>query len=432
MIENLIIRAERPEDYHNTELMTMRSFWNKYFPGCVEHNMLRVVRASPDFLPQISRIAEVDGKIAGAVFYTKAWIVDEIDTTKRHEVAMLGPLAVEPTLEGNDIGGALLRETLRLAKEAGIPGILVAGEPEYYPKFGFKLCEDFGITDGEGNSYDAYLCYPLCEEFKSFKGHFEESPDFGKIDDEATLERINAEFPAYRKVQVQEDFMQIFNEHLGVVESVKDGVYMVRYWELLIPCSLSKELEEKPQVGSDVQFYWNHKAQGESQITRVIENLLENDAQKDELHIRPLDVSNVEMIKAFFADVFTNEPWNDDWSDKEQLHNYILDLTGQSYSLTLALFEGSTLVGLSMGHIKHWFMGTEYVIEEFCIARSKQHQGLGTKFMQKIEEYIGKFGLTHIFLQTERNVPAYEFYKKIGFTEIEGHVSLGKEVGSAR
>ena len=33
---NLIIRAEKTADYKNTELMTMRSFWNKYFPGCAD------------------------------------------------------------------------------------------------------------------------------------------------------------------------------------------------------------------------------------------------------------------------------------------------------------------------------------------------------------------------------------------------------------
>lgn len=49
---NLIIRAEKTADYKNTELMTMRSFWNKYFPGCVEHNMLRVIRESADYLPE--------------------------------------------------------------------------------------------------------------------------------------------------------------------------------------------------------------------------------------------------------------------------------------------------------------------------------------------------------------------------------------------
>ena len=277
MIKNLIIRPERPGDYKNTELMTMRSFWNKYFPGCTEHNMLRVIRASADYLSEISRVAELDGKIVGAVFYTKAWIVSENGV--RHEVAMLAPLAVEPTLEGNDIGGALLRESIKLAKHAGIAGIILCGEPGYYPKFGFKLMQDFGITDGDGKSYDAYLCYPLSEEFTTYKGYFEESPDFEKIEDEAAIEKISKEFPAYRKVKVMDGFMQIFKEHLGVVESVEGDVFNVRYWELVIPCRLADGFDEsiagKPVEGSDVQFAWNHKVAGESRITKVIKNLLE-------------------------------------------------------------------------------------------------------------------------------------------------------------
>ena len=270
---NLIIRPEQTEDFHNTELMTMRSFWNKYFPGCVEHNMLRVIRASADYLPQISRVAELEGKIVGAAFYTKAWIVGEDGV--RHEVAMLGPLAVEPTLEGNNIGGVLICETIRLAKEAGIAGIILCGEPGYYPKFGFKLMKDFGITDAGGNSYDAYLCYPLSDEFATYKGHFEESPDFEKIEDSVALEKISKEFPAYRKIKVQEGFMQIFNQHLGVVESVDGEIFNVRYWELVIPCRLTQGLEQMPTPGCDVQFIWNHKG-GESKITKVIKNLIDD------------------------------------------------------------------------------------------------------------------------------------------------------------
>ncbi len=34
MLNNLIIRPENPADYKEAELMTMRSFWNKYWPGC--------------------------------------------------------------------------------------------------------------------------------------------------------------------------------------------------------------------------------------------------------------------------------------------------------------------------------------------------------------------------------------------------------------
>ena len=89
--------------------------------------MLRVIRASKDYLSEISRVAELNGKIVGAAFYTKAWIVGE--DGMRHEVAMLGPLAVEPTLEGNNIGSALICETIRLAKEAGLTGIILCGEP---------------------------------------------------------------------------------------------------------------------------------------------------------------------------------------------------------------------------------------------------------------------------------------------------------------
>ena len=270
MLENLIIRAETPADYKNTELMTMRSFWNKYWPGCSEHFLIRIIRDSADYIPEISRIAELDGKIVGAVYYTKAWIADG-DT--RHEIATFGPLAVEPTLEGNDIGGALMRETIRLAKEAGIAGIALMGEPGYYPRFGFGRGAEYGITDAFGNSFDALMYLPLTEEGASFRGKLLESGDFAQLEDEARLAEISKEFPSYRKVKVQEGFMQIFEQHLGRVESVEGDTYTVRYWELLIPAGLSDSVAEPPKAGSDVQFAWNHK--GESVITKVIKNLLE-------------------------------------------------------------------------------------------------------------------------------------------------------------
>lgn len=270
-LKNLIIRQERPEDYKETELMTMRSFWNKYWPGCTEHLLVRIIRESEDYLPEISRVAELDGKIVGAVYYTKVWVVNG---NMKHEVITFGPLAVEPTLEGNDIGGALMRETIKLAKEAGVSGIVLAGEPDYYPRFGFQRCWNFGITDADGNTYDALQCLPLNDEFSSVKGKFIESEDFEKLDDQERLEEISKEFPPYRKVKVQEGFIQIFEQHLGVVESVNNDVYQVRYWELVIPVKLSENIAEKPVPGSDVQFSWNHK--GDATITKVIKNLLED------------------------------------------------------------------------------------------------------------------------------------------------------------
>ncbi|MCR5706882.1 MAG: GNAT family N-acetyltransferase [Ruminococcus sp.] len=129
-------------------------------------------------------------------------------------------------------------------------------------------------------------------------------------------------------------------------------------------------------------------------------------------------------IKLLFRDVFMNEPWCDDWSDDIQLTEYLLDLTGNRNSLAFGLFDGDKLVGISLGSIMHWCSGTEYYIYEFCISRSRQHEGLGTVFLHGIEDIIRDMRIDHIFLQTEKNVPAYDFYRKNGFTELEGHVSL--------
>lgn len=69
--------------------------------------------------------------------------------------------------------------------------------------------------------------------------------------------------------------------------------------------------------------------------------------------LRELNIDDIMMVKSFFAEVFTKEPWNDDWSNEEQLHAYIADIIGNRNSLTLGLFDRGTMVGLAMGNIRH-------------------------------------------------------------------------------
>ncbi len=141
-----------------------------------------------------------------------------------------------------------------------------------------------------------------------------------------------------------------------------------------------------------------------------------------------LDESAAAIIKELFFAVFTAKPWNDDWSNENQLDLYIHDLIGQNNSLTFGLFEGAELIGISMGHIKHWYTGTEYYIDELCISISKQGKGVGTLFVNKIEKACKELGLTHIFLLTENNVPAFTFYKKQQFYELKNSVAFAKEL----
>lgn len=150
-----------------------------------------------------------------------------------------------------------------------------------------------------------------------------------------------------------------------------------------------------------------------------------NDKKYD---FKRIGVSETEIIKELFTGVFTIAPWNDDWSDGEQLDLYIQDLIGQNNSLTYGLFENGKLIGLSMGHIKHWYSGTEYYIDELCIQTDKQGNGIGTYFLEEIEKGIKELGMTQIFLQTGSNVPAYGFYQKNGFFELKELVSFVKRV----
>ena len=99
----LIIRPERPQDYYQTEHMTQKAFWNLYNPGCNEHLLVHKLRTDPAYLPALSRVAELDGKIVGTIMYSRSKVVDG-ETT--HEVLIFGPLCVEPALQKTGIGGS--------------------------------------------------------------------------------------------------------------------------------------------------------------------------------------------------------------------------------------------------------------------------------------------------------------------------------------
>jgi predicted N-acetyltransferase YhbS len=267
---NLIIRKETPADYKNTELMTMRAFWNIHWPGCNEHFMVRMIREAQDYIPEISCVAEMNGKIVGAIYYTKAKIVEDTCT---HDVITFGPLAVEPTLFGMGIGKALLDETIELARKKGYSGIVLVGEANYYPKFGFQPCDKYGISDANGCNYDELMCLPLNDTFLSVHGRLIESSVYEEAcSDEMALVEMSKEFPQYPKVKITDGFLKLFEKHIGVVEMVSQDIYQIRFWELLIPAHLDEGISTKPKVGENVLFAW--KPDEEAVIKKVCGNNL--------------------------------------------------------------------------------------------------------------------------------------------------------------
>lgn len=202
--EEIIVRKEQKEEYHRVEELALRAFWNKHHMGCNEHLLVHKLRKDAAFLPELSRVAEVNGEIVGAIFYSKAGLWNGADCK---EILTFGPLCVAPEWQGCGIGGVLLEETLQLAKEAGYGGVVIFGEPTYYPLHGFLTCDKFGITTMEGKNFDAFLGIELVEGCLSgFGGKFEEPKVFEELSEEE-LEVLTSQFdtPAKQKFPCQWD-----------------------------------------------------------------------------------------------------------------------------------------------------------------------------------------------------------------------------------
>lgn len=145
------------------------------------------------------------------------------------------------------------------------------------------------------------------------------------------------------------------------------------------------------------------------------------------IEIKELTPDEFPEMKELFRAVFTAPPWEDDWSDEQQLDEYLKDLCQVRTPIDLGLYEDGRLIGISIGCVKHWCGGTEYFIDELCIARDRQGGGLGTRFMELIESHLAERGIRQIFLMTQKRVPAYSFYKHRGFNEVEGLTPFFKE-----
>lgn len=141
-----------------------------------------------------------------------------------------------------------------------------------------------------------------------------------------------------------------------------------------------------------------------------------------------LDDTYLEQEAELYRVSFAGEPWNDDWSDTEQLMAYVREISGGYNALNYGLLIDGRLAAMSLGMIRHWWEGTNYNVEELCVCPELRGQGLGTRFMSMIEEDVKSRGLAGIFLQTDSDKPAYRFYHRNGFKDLDEHVSLYKSL----
>lgn len=163
------------------------AFWDLYRPGCVEH---LIAHQSWDAASIALVATDDDANLVGCLIGTRAEVVSDQGSTA---ALYLGPLGVTVSRQRQGIGSALLREGLRRGAECGFTAAFLFGDPEYYPRFGFRNAAELGVSTAGGDNFDAFMGLELGSTPWVGRGRLIEGPWF-EIDDEAVL-RFDAEFP---------------------------------------------------------------------------------------------------------------------------------------------------------------------------------------------------------------------------------------------
>jgi putative acetyltransferase len=136
---SISIRPETSADALTIEAVTARAFRSAPHTSHTEQYIVNALRRAGKLA--ISLVAEVDGSVSGHVAISPVSISDDASGWFG-----LGPVSVLPQHQGRGIGSQLIREALRLLRDAGASGCVVLGEPAYYARFGFLADPNLVLT----------------------------------------------------------------------------------------------------------------------------------------------------------------------------------------------------------------------------------------------------------------------------------------------
>jgi putative acetyltransferase len=137
-MDSFYIRSERPEDIPGIFEVNLQAFGQDG-----EARLVNALREDGDYNPELSLVAIHGDRIIGHILFPPITIVS--GTTETAAVA-LAPLAVHQDFQCLGIGAALIEEGLKECQRLGHRIVVVVGHPTYYPRFGFTIARELGIS----------------------------------------------------------------------------------------------------------------------------------------------------------------------------------------------------------------------------------------------------------------------------------------------
>ena len=139
----ITIRQETKHDFDAVFKLIETAFKDELMSDHKEQFLVERLRNSKAFIPELSIVAEVKGKVVGHILLTRLKIVSE---QNEFDSLALAPVSVLPEFQGKGIGGMLIKQAHKKAIELGHKSVVLLGHEKYYPKFGYQPTEKFGIS----------------------------------------------------------------------------------------------------------------------------------------------------------------------------------------------------------------------------------------------------------------------------------------------
>lgn len=164
----MIIRREQPGDEARIHAVHSLAFRRADAPDVdpAEAKLVDDLRASDDWIPELSLVALRDDEIVGHVVCSRGVVQPATP------VLGLGPLGVDPAHQGNGVGTALVHSVLGAADALGEPLVALLGAPGYYSRFGFVPSAQCGIEPPEAIWGDHFQVRVLATHKPSVAGRF--------------------------------------------------------------------------------------------------------------------------------------------------------------------------------------------------------------------------------------------------------------------
>ena len=136
---------------------------------------------------------------------------------------------------------------------------------------------------------------------------------------------------------------------------------------------------------------------------------------------------NLDDCVHIYLKAYNQPPWGYQWT-LEKAKEYLLEYMGSPQFVGFALYDQNSVVAAMFGHKKTWWTAKQFIIDEFYVSPEKQRRGYGKALMDYVNDYTGKNSIELIILMTNKYMPSYKFYNKIGFTTTGQFVFMFNQV----